>query len=54
MLFRSPQGVRKDYLLYDNKICNGEESAQCRDSLERKINAIGYRAVTDRGDSLNL
>lgn len=50
----SPQGVRKDYLLYDNKICTGEESAQCRDSLERKINAIGYRTVTDRGDSLNL
>lgn len=50
----SPQNVRKDYLLYDNKICTGEESAQCRRSLEQKINTIGYRVVTARGDSLNV
>lgn len=49
----SPKNVRGDYLLYDNKICTGEESAQCRHSLEQKINAIGYRTVTARGDSLN-
>lgn len=50
----SPKSVRGDYLLYDNKICTGEESAQCRDCLEKRINSIGYRAVTARGDSLNL
>ena len=50
----SPKSVRGDYLLYDNKICTGEESAQCRDCLEKRINAIGYRTVTARGDSLNL
>lgn len=50
----SPQNVRKDYLLYDNKICTGEESAQCRRILEQKINTIGYRVVTARGDSLNI
>ena len=31
----SPVLVRKKYELYDNKICTGEESAQCRDCLER-------------------
>lgn len=50
----SPQGVRKSYLLYDNKICTGEESAQCRDMLEQKTASIGYRIVTSRGDSLNM
>lgn len=50
----SPQEVRKDYLLYDNKISAGEESAQCRNLLEKKINSIGYRVVTARGDSLNV
>lgn len=47
----SPAGVRKKYELYDNKICTGEESAQCRDCLERRVQAVGYRIVTDRGDS---
>ena len=47
----SPVGVRKKYELYNNKICTGEESAQCRDCLNRRVDAIGYRIVTDRGDS---
>ena len=47
----SPVEVRKKYELYDNKICTGEESAQCRGCLEQRINAIGYRMVIDRGDS---
>ena len=46
----SPVGVRKKYAIYDNKICTGEESAQCRDCLERRVQAAGYRIVTDRGD----
>lgn len=46
----SPVGVRKDYELYDNKICTGEESAQCRGCLERRIENAGYRIVTSRGD----
>lgn len=47
----SPVGVRKKYELYDNKICTGEESAQCRGCLERRVQSVGYRIVTDRGDS---
>ena len=46
----SPVSVRKDYSLYDNKICTGEESAQCRFCLDKKIKAIGYETVIDRGD----
>ena len=46
----SPTGVRKKYDLYENKICTGEESAQCRNCLELRVKAAGYRVVTDRGD----
>ena len=46
----SPVQVRKKYAIYDNKICTGEESAQCRGCLEKRIESAGYRAVTDRGD----
>ena len=47
----SPVGVRKKYELYDNKICTGEESAQCRECLDNRMRSIGYRLVTDRGDA---
>ena len=46
----SPVAVRAKYKLYDNKICLGEESAQCRGCLERRVASAGYRIVTDRGD----
>ena len=46
----SPVRVRKLYELYDNKICTGEESAQCRGCLERRVEAAGYRIVTAVGD----
>ena len=46
----SPTGVRKLYQLYDNKICTGDESAQCRNCLEQRVTLAGYRVVTDRGD----
>lgn len=49
----SPENVRKDYLLYDNKICTGSEAAECRMDLEDRMHAIGYQVVCHRGDSLN-
>lgn len=49
----SPVGVRKDYQLYDNKVCTGEESAQCKICLEKRIESTGCRIVIDRGDSKN-
>jgi biotin synthase len=47
----SPVGVRKKYELYDNKICTGEESAQCKNCLSLRVESTGYHLVTDRGDS---
>ena len=46
----SPVGVRKKYELYENKICTGEEAAECRVCLDRRVEAAGYRVVVDRGD----
>ena len=47
----SPVAVRKQYALYDHKICTGEEAAQCRGCLERRVQSAGYRIVTDVGDA---
>ena len=46
----SPVKVRKLYELYENKICTGEEAAQCRGCLEARVRMAGYEIVTDRGD----
>lgn len=46
----SPVEVRKKYLLYDNKICTGEEAAECRNCLQKRMESIGYQLVEDRGD----
>jgi biotin synthase len=48
----SPIGVRKKYDLYDNKICTGEEAAECMNCLKNRISSIGYEIVTDRGDNI--
>lgn len=47
----SPVNVRKLYDLYENKICTGEEAAQCRGCLERRVDSAGYRIVTDIGNA---
>lgn len=47
----SPVEVRKKYMLYDNKICTGEESAQCIQCLKNRVSSVGYEIVTDRGDA---
>ncbi|WKY48208.1 [FeFe] hydrogenase H-cluster radical SAM maturase HydE [Eubacteriaceae bacterium ES3] len=46
----SPVDVRNKYLLYDNKICTGDEAAECLTSLEQSIETTGCRLVIDRGD----
>jgi biotin synthase len=46
----SPTAVRKKYMLYDNKICTGDESAQCRGCLEMRMKTIGYEVAVSRGD----
>lgn len=49
----SPENVRANYLLYDNKLCTGEESAEHKNRLEQKLKKIGYQIIVSRGDSLN-
>ena len=48
----SPVKNRKQYDLYDNKICTGEEAAECRGCLSRRVESAGYRLVNERGDAL--
>ena len=49
----SPLSVRKKYMLYDNKISTGDEAAEAIASLARRMKAIGYEVVTERGDYKN-
>jgi biotin synthase len=46
----SPTSVRKNYELYDNKICTGDEAAECRFCLDGRMKKIGYELTIDRGD----
>jgi biotin synthase len=46
----SPVNVREKYMLYDNKICTGDEAAECRFCMQRRMEGIGYQVVVDRGD----
>ncbi len=48
----SPVSVRKKYELYNDKICTGEESAEHKKELERRMKSIGYQIVTARGDAI--
>lgn len=50
----SPVATRKLYELYDNKICTGEESAQCRGCLAKRVEAVGYQLTVSRGDVKNI
>ena len=47
----SPTGVRDKYMLYDGKICTGDEAAECRRCMELRMEKIGYHVVSARGDS---
>lgn len=47
----SPVDVRKKYDIYDNKICTGDESAQCVACLSARIQSTGYHVEMVRGDA---
>lgn len=49
----SPTNVRDKYLLYDGKICTGDEAAHCRGCIERRINYAGFEVDMSRGDHLD-
>lgn len=46
----SPVTVRNKYLLYDNKICTGDEAAECKNCMQLRMKSIGYNVVVSRGD----
>lgn len=46
----SPVTNRKQYSLYDNKICTDEEAAEGVKKLAASMEAIGYEVVYERGD----
>ena len=46
----SPSDVRGKYLLYDNKICTGDEAAECIRCMAMRISSVGYETVVARGD----
>ncbi len=46
----SPLNAREKYSLYDNKLSSGAESVNGKSELEKRMESIGYKIVTDRGD----
>ena len=46
----SPVSVRKQYSLYDNKICTGDEAAECIECMKRRVASVGYQIAVSRGD----
>jgi len=46
----SPQSVRQKYMLYNNKLSSGSESAQALFELKKQIHAAGYEITVHRGD----
>lgn len=50
----SPVSVRKKYALYDNKICTGDEAAECIQCLRRRIESVGCQMATGRGDHMQM
>ncbi len=48
----SPVNVRGKYLLYDNKICTGDEAAECIRCMSSRVARTGYQVVQSRGDHI--
>ena len=48
----SPTDVREKYSLYNGKICTGDEAAECRGCIERRINTAGFNLKVCRGDNI--
>ena len=50
----SPTDVRDKYLLYDNKICTGDEAAECIRCMTLRVQKVGYEVVKKRGDHIRF
>lgn len=49
----SPRVVRTKYAIYDNKICTGDEAAECRYCIENRIKNAGFEIDLSRGDNID-
>lgn len=47
----SPAANRKQYELYDNKLCTGDEAAESLSDLKKRVEAAGWRLSMERGDA---
>ncbi len=50
----SPTSVRAKYSLYDNKICTGDEAAECIVCISNRIRKSGFTPDFSRGDHLDF
>jgi len=50
----SPADVRKKYLIYDNKLCTGDEAGELVRKLKERVASVGYTAVDARGDHIDF
>ena len=50
----SPKEDRKKYMLYNDKLSDGEEAAEGLNKLKESMRKIGYEIVEDRGDCIAL
>lgn len=48
----SPEDVRKKYMLYNNKLISGGETAEGLEILRREIESAGYEIAKERGDCI--
>ena len=49
----TPSKERENYLLYDNKICIGDEPGLCRNCIEQRIKEAGYQVDMGIGNVRN-
>ena len=47
----SPVKYREKYEIYENKICLGEEAAQCVECLKKRVENAGYKIIVDIGNA---
>ncbi len=50
----SPVNVREKYALYDGKLCTGDEAAECRVCIKKRIENAGYKIEISRGDNITF
>jgi len=50
----TPVEERPKYALYENKICLGDDAAQCRHCIEERIKSAGLKVDMGIGNSLRM